>query len=79
MQFKLAEDCGLRVDEHMRTSEPDVYAAGDVCSAGWEPSPLWQQVCSFISVYPFTYKLIPIFHSSHCFFSMGGSLSSLEY
>lgn len=42
--FELAEDHGLRVDEHMRTSEPDVYAAGDVCSAGWEPSPLWQQM-----------------------------------
>ncbi|XP_046729004.1 pyridine nucleotide-disulfide oxidoreductase domain-containing protein 1 [Silurus meridionalis] len=42
--FDLAEDHGLRVDEHMRTSEPDVYAAGDVCSAGWEPSPLWQQM-----------------------------------
>ncbi|KAB5542186.1 hypothetical protein PHYPO_G00088550 [Pangasianodon hypophthalmus] len=42
--FELAEDRGLRVDEHMRTSEPDVYAAGDVCSAGWEPSPLWQQM-----------------------------------
>ncbi|TSK13159.1 Pyridine nucleotide-disulfide oxidoreductase domain-containing protein 1 [Bagarius yarrelli] len=42
--FELADDCGLRVDENMRTSEPDVYAAGDVCSAGWEPSPLWQQM-----------------------------------
>lgn len=79
MQFKLAEDCGLRVDEHMRTSEPDVYAAGDVCSAGWEPSPLWQQVCSFISVHPFTYKFNSYISFFPLCFSMGGSLSSLEY
>ncbi|KAG7456196.1 hypothetical protein MATL_G00249190 [Megalops atlanticus] len=42
--FAVAEDSGLRVDDHMRTSEPDVYAAGDVCTACWEPSPLWQQM-----------------------------------
>ncbi|XP_030642426.1 pyridine nucleotide-disulfide oxidoreductase domain-containing protein 1 isoform X2 [Chanos chanos] len=42
--FELASDLGLRVDEHMRTSEPDVYAAGDICTACWEPSPLWQQM-----------------------------------
>uniref|UniRef100_A0A1A8NSW5 Pyridine nucleotide-disulfide oxidoreductase domain-containing protein 1 n=1 Tax=Nothobranchius rachovii TaxID=451742 RepID=A0A1A8NSW5_9TELE len=37
-------DGGLQVDDHMRTSEPDVYAAGDVCTACWEHSPLWQQM-----------------------------------
>ncbi|XP_046878797.1 pyridine nucleotide-disulfide oxidoreductase domain-containing protein 1 [Hypomesus transpacificus] len=42
--FALADDAGLQVDDHMRTSEPDVYAAGDVCTACWEPSPLWQQM-----------------------------------
>uniref|UniRef100_A0A4W4G2G3 Pyridine nucleotide-disulfide oxidoreductase domain-containing protein 1 n=1 Tax=Electrophorus electricus TaxID=8005 RepID=A0A4W4G2G3_ELEEL len=42
--FDLAEDHGLKVDEHMQTSEPDVYAAGDVCTAGWEPSAFWQQM-----------------------------------
>ncbi|XP_049616202.1 pyridine nucleotide-disulfide oxidoreductase domain-containing protein 1 [Syngnathus scovelli] len=42
--FALAEDGGLRVDDHMATSEPDVYAAGDVCTACWEHSPLWQQM-----------------------------------
>uniref|UniRef100_A0A671QUE4 Pyridine nucleotide-disulfide oxidoreductase domain-containing protein 1 n=1 Tax=Sinocyclocheilus anshuiensis TaxID=1608454 RepID=A0A671QUE4_9TELE len=42
--FKLAEDHGLRVNDHMRTSEQDVYAAGDVCTAGWDPSALWQQM-----------------------------------
>ncbi|KAL7370513.1 hypothetical protein ABVT39_002898 [Epinephelus coioides] len=42
--FALAEDGGLQVDDHMMTSEPDVYAAGDVCTACWEHSPLWQQM-----------------------------------
>ncbi|RXM92309.1 Pyridine nucleotide-disulfide oxidoreductase domain-containing protein 1 [Acipenser ruthenus] len=39
-----AEDCGLKVNEHMCTSEPDIYAAGDVCTTAWEPSSLWQQM-----------------------------------
>ncbi|CAB1414454.1 unnamed protein product [Pleuronectes platessa] len=43
-KFALADDAGLRVDEHMMTSEPDVYAAGDVCTACWEHSALWQQM-----------------------------------
>lgn len=43
-KFALADDAGLQVDDHMMTSEPDVYAAGDVCNACWEHSPLWQQV-----------------------------------
>ncbi|XP_033470193.2 pyridine nucleotide-disulfide oxidoreductase domain-containing protein 1 isoform X2 [Epinephelus lanceolatus] len=42
--FALADDGGLQVDDHMMTSEPDVYAAGDVCTACWEHSPLWQQM-----------------------------------
>ncbi|XP_010899057.1 pyridine nucleotide-disulfide oxidoreductase domain-containing protein 1 [Esox lucius] len=42
--FELAEDSGLRVDDHMKTSEPDVYSAGDVCTASWEASHLWQQM-----------------------------------
>ncbi|XP_078098619.1 pyridine nucleotide-disulfide oxidoreductase domain-containing protein 1 isoform X1 [Sander vitreus] len=42
--FALADDGGLHVDDHMMTSEPDVYAAGDVCTACWEHSPLWQQM-----------------------------------
>lgn len=28
----------------MQTSVQDVFAAGDVCTAGWQLSPLWQQV-----------------------------------
>lgn len=40
----LADDSGIRVDDMMRTSEKDVYAAGDVCTAGWEPAKHWLQV-----------------------------------
>lgn len=43
-QFLLADDSGIRVDDMMRTSEKDVYAAGDVCTAGWEPAKHWLQV-----------------------------------
>nr|XP_040030571.1 pyridine nucleotide-disulfide oxidoreductase domain-containing protein 1 isoform X2 [Gasterosteus aculeatus aculeatus] len=42
--FALADDGGLQVDDHMMTSEPDVYAAGDVCTACWVHSALWQQM-----------------------------------
>ncbi|XP_015252916.1 PREDICTED: pyridine nucleotide-disulfide oxidoreductase domain-containing protein 1 [Cyprinodon variegatus] len=42
--FSLADECGLQVNDHLMTSEPDVYAAGDVCTACWEHSPLWQQM-----------------------------------
>ncbi|XP_053411457.1 pyridine nucleotide-disulfide oxidoreductase domain-containing protein 1 isoform X1 [Nycticebus coucang] len=42
--FDLGEDGGLKVDDHMHTSLPDVYAAGDICSASWQPSPVWQQM-----------------------------------
>lgn len=42
--FALADDGGLQVDGQMRTSELDVYAAGDVCTACWEHSPLWHQM-----------------------------------
>lgn len=42
--FDLGEDSGLKVDDHMCTSIADVYAAGDICSAAWQPSALWQQM-----------------------------------
>lgn len=42
--FALADDGGLKVDEQMQTSESDVYAAGDVCTACWKPNPLWHQM-----------------------------------
>lgn len=34
----LAVENGVRVDEHLRTSDPDIFAAGDCCSA---PHPLY--------------------------------------
>ncbi|XP_076010079.1 pyridine nucleotide-disulfide oxidoreductase domain-containing protein 1 [Genypterus blacodes] len=43
-KFALADDGGLQVDDHMMTSEPDVYASGDVCTACWKHSALWQQM-----------------------------------
>ncbi|KAM4820401.1 pyridine nucleotide-disulfide oxidoreductase domain-containing protein 1 [Thomomys bottae] len=43
-QFDVGEDGGLRVDDHMHTSLPDIYAAGDICTASWRPSPVWQQM-----------------------------------
>ncbi|XP_071485399.1 pyridine nucleotide-disulfide oxidoreductase domain-containing protein 1-like [Diadema antillarum] len=42
--LKLSEDGGVAVDDHMRTSIGDVYAAGDVCTATWEPAPNWTQM-----------------------------------
>ncbi|KAM6214676.1 pyridine nucleotide-disulfide oxidoreductase domain-containing protein 1 [Rhynchocyon petersi] len=42
--FNLGQDGGLEVDDHMHTSLPDVYAAGDICTASWQPSPVWQQM-----------------------------------
>ena len=29
---------GVEVDHNMLTSDPDIYAAGDICSASWKPS-----------------------------------------
>ncbi len=37
---------GIIVDDAMRTSVPDVYAAGDVCFPSWEWSKHWFQVSS---------------------------------
>uniref|UniRef100_F7FR11 Pyridine nucleotide-disulphide oxidoreductase domain 1 n=2 Tax=Ornithorhynchus anatinus TaxID=9258 RepID=F7FR11_ORNAN len=42
--FALGADGGLMVDDHMRTSLTDIYAAGDICTAAWPPSPFWQQM-----------------------------------
>ena len=35
---------GVVVDHNMVTSDPDIYAAGDICSASWEPSEHWMQM-----------------------------------
>lgn len=43
--LEIAEDGGLKVDCNMRTTLPDVYAAGDVCTPTWcEQSPYWHQM-----------------------------------
>ncbi|XP_048358325.1 pyridine nucleotide-disulfide oxidoreductase domain-containing protein 1 isoform X2 [Sphaerodactylus townsendi] len=42
--FALGQDGGLMVDKDMRTSLPGIYAAGDICTTSWEPSPVWQQM-----------------------------------
>ncbi|VCX36521.1 unnamed protein product, partial [Gulo gulo] len=42
--FALGEDGGLKVDAYMHTSLSDVYAAGDICTASWRPSPVWHQM-----------------------------------
>ncbi|ELU09647.1 hypothetical protein CAPTEDRAFT_157263 [Capitella teleta] len=39
-----AADGGIIVNEHMQTSVSHVYAAGDVCHAGWQTSPYWLQM-----------------------------------
>ena len=38
------EEGGITIDEEMRTSAPDIYAAGDVCSAGWTQADHWFQM-----------------------------------
>ncbi|KZC09569.1 PREDICTED: pyridine nucleotide-disulfide oxidoreductase domain-containing protein 1 [Dufourea novaeangliae] len=42
--LKKAEDGGLLVDWKLETSEHDIYAAGDVCSAGWDLAKHWFQM-----------------------------------
>ncbi|KRY46015.1 Pyridine nucleotide-disulfide oxidoreductase domain-containing protein 1 [Trichinella britovi] len=42
--FKVADDGGLLVDDQMQTNFEDIFAAGDVCTAGWEPDPNWFQM-----------------------------------
>lgn len=42
--LKKGEDNGLLVDWKLETSEKDVYAAGDVCTAGWELPKHWFQM-----------------------------------
>ncbi|XP_062548503.1 pyridine nucleotide-disulfide oxidoreductase domain-containing protein 1 [Armigeres subalbatus] len=42
--FQLGPDGGLFVDWEMATSVNDIYAAGDVCYAGWERAQHWFQM-----------------------------------
>lgn len=43
-QFDTADDGGLLVKSNMQTNIKDVYAAGDVCTTGWDPAPQWFQM-----------------------------------
>ncbi|CAG9533696.1 unnamed protein product [Cercopithifilaria johnstoni] len=42
--LNLASDGGIIVDEHMLSSVQDVYACGDVCTAGWPWAKHWMQM-----------------------------------
>lgn len=42
--FETAEDGGLLVNSNMQTNIEDIYAAGDVCTTGWDPAPHWLQM-----------------------------------
>ncbi len=42
--FELAEDGGIKVNDQMETSIADIYAAGDVCTAGWNTAVHWFQM-----------------------------------
>lgn len=42
--FDLAEDKGIRVNSLMETNLPNIYAAGDVCSASWPLTRHWFQM-----------------------------------
>ena len=41
---EVEEEGGILIDDEMRTSAPDIYAAGDVCSAGWTEAAHWFQM-----------------------------------
>lgn len=43
-EFERGSDGGLLVNWEQTTSLPDVYAAGDVCTAGWEHAQHWFQM-----------------------------------
>ncbi|KOC70524.1 Pyridine nucleotide-disulfide oxidoreductase domain-containing protein 1 [Habropoda laboriosa] len=49
--LKKGEDGGLLVDWKLETSEQDIYAAGDVCSAGWELAKHWFQMRLWTQAY----------------------------
>lgn len=42
--FDLAEDKGIKVNSLMETNLPNIYAAGDVCSASWPKARHWFQM-----------------------------------
>ena len=42
---------GVVVDHNMVTSDPDIYTAGDICSASWEPSERVSDAAFFFSTF----------------------------
>ncbi|KAK3098090.1 hypothetical protein FSP39_016016 [Pinctada imbricata] len=44
LNFVIANDGGIKVNDKMQTTVSNIYAAGDVCSASWELAPHWIQV-----------------------------------
>lgn len=48
-QLVLSDEGGVVIDNEMRSNLPEVYAAGDVCTASWTHSQLWFQVCALDS------------------------------
>lgn len=42
--LQIADDRGILVNWKMETNLPDVYAAGDVCTAGWDVAEHWHQM-----------------------------------
>ena len=42
--FEIADDGGFKVDSNFHTNIKDVFAAGDACTASWDPSPHWFQM-----------------------------------
>lgn len=43
-KFDLSEDGGIKVNAFMQTSLPNVYAAGDLCTANWDLAKHWFQM-----------------------------------
>ena len=43
-ELQLDADEAIIVDDNMQTNLSDVFAAGDVCKAGWEPAKHWFQM-----------------------------------
>lgn len=43
-KLELSEDGGVQVNEYMQTNLPNIYAAGDICSANWFIAKHWFQM-----------------------------------
>jgi NAD(P)H-nitrite reductase large subunit len=74
--LELADDGGIKVNNLMRTSLANIYAAGDVCSAGWDLAEHWFQMrlwtqarqmgcyAAYCIASNFDDKIDPLFHSN---------------